>query len=52
MHFFNKNNDDLVKELKEKGIIDKNILNSIKSLTDLNKGNCRFVLNIETQFSK
>ena len=27
---------------------DKNILNSIKSLTDLNKGNCRFVLNIET----
>ena len=30
--FFNKNNDDLVKELKEKGIIDKNILNAIKKV--------------------
>ena len=30
MHFFNKDNDDLVEELKEKGITDKNILNSIK----------------------
>ena len=30
MHFFNKNSDDLVEELKEKGITDKNILNSIK----------------------
>ena len=32
MHFFSKNNDDLVEELKEKGIIDKNILNSIKKV--------------------
>ncbi|SVD35728.1 uncharacterized protein METZ01_LOCUS388582 [marine metagenome] len=32
MHFFNKNNDDLVEELKEKGIADKNILNSIKKV--------------------
>ena len=32
MHFFNKNNDDLVEELKEKGITDKNILSSIKKV--------------------
>ena len=32
MHFFNKNSDDLVEELKEKGITDKNILNSIKKV--------------------
>ena len=30
--FFNKNNDDLIKELKEKGIIDKNILSAIKKI--------------------
>ena len=30
--FFNKNNDDLVKELREKGITDKNILNAIKKV--------------------
>ena len=30
--FFNKNNDDLVKELREKGIADKNILNAIKKV--------------------
>ena len=30
--FFNKNNDDLVEELREKGITDKNILNSIKKV--------------------
>ena len=29
---FNKNNDDLIKELKEKGIIDKNILSAIKRI--------------------
>ena len=28
--FFNKNNEDLVAELREKGIIDKNILNAIQ----------------------
>ena len=28
--FFNKNNDDLIKELREKGITDKNILSAIK----------------------
>jgi len=32
MHFFNKNSDDLVEELKEKGITDKNILNAIKKV--------------------
>ena len=32
MHFFNKNSDDLVEELKEKGITDKNILSSIKKV--------------------
>lgn len=31
-NFFNKNNDDLLKELKEKGIVDKNILNAIKKV--------------------
>ena len=30
--FFNKNNDDLVKELREKGITDKNILSAIKKV--------------------
>ena len=30
--FFKKNNDDLVKELREKGITDKNILNAIKKV--------------------
>jgi len=30
--FFNKNNNDLIKELKEKGITDKNILNAIKKV--------------------
>ena len=30
--FFNKNNDDLIIELKEKGIIDKNILSAIKKI--------------------
>ena len=30
--FFNKNNDDLVKELREKGIADQNILNAIKKV--------------------
>ena len=30
--FFNKNNDDLVEELREKGITDKNILNAIKKV--------------------
>ena len=30
--FINKNNDDLVEELKEKGITDKNILNAIKKV--------------------
>ena len=29
---FNKNNNDLIKELKEKGIVDKNILNAIKRI--------------------
>ena len=28
--FLNKDNNDLIKELKEKGITDKNILNAIK----------------------
>ena len=32
MHFINKNNDDLVEELREKGITDKNILNAIKKV--------------------
>ena len=30
--FFNKNNDDLIIKLKEKGIIDKNILSAIKKI--------------------
>ena len=30
--FFNKNNDDLVEELREKGIADQNILNAIKKV--------------------
>jgi len=30
--FFNKNNDDLVEELREKGITNKNILNAIKKV--------------------
>ena len=30
--FFNKNNDDLVEELRKKGITDKNILNAIKKV--------------------
>ena len=30
--FFNKNNDDLIKELREKGITDKNILSAIKKV--------------------
>lgn len=30
--FFNKNNNDLIKELKEKGIANKNILDSIKKV--------------------
>ena len=30
--FFNKNNDELIIELKEKGIIDKNILSAIKKI--------------------
>ena len=30
--FFNRNNDDLLKELKEKGITDKNILSAIKKV--------------------
>ena len=30
--FFNKNNDDLVEELREKGITDKNILSAIKKV--------------------
>ena len=30
--FFNKNNDELITELKEKGIIDKNILSAIKKI--------------------
>ena len=30
--FFNKNNNDLIKELKEKGITDKNILSAIKKV--------------------
>ena len=30
--FFNKNNDELIEELKEKGIVDKNILNAIKKV--------------------
>ena len=30
--FFNRDNDDLLKELKEKGIIDKNILSAIKKV--------------------
>ena len=30
--FFNKNNDDLVDELREKGVTDKNILNAIKKV--------------------
>ena len=30
--FFNKNNEELITELKEKGIIDKNILNAIKKI--------------------
>ena len=30
--FINKNNDDLVNELREKGITDKNILNAIKKV--------------------
>ena len=29
---FNKNNNDLIKELKEKGIVDKNILDAIKGV--------------------
>lgn len=29
---FNKNNDDLIQELKEKGVADKNILNAIKKI--------------------
>ena len=32
-NFFNKNNDDLLKELKEKGIVDKNILNMPDNIT-------------------
>ena len=31
-NFFNKNNNDLVKKLKEKGITDKNILNAIQKV--------------------
>ena len=31
--FFNKNNDDLLEELKEKGIIDNNILSAIKKVS-------------------
>ena len=31
-NFFNKNNDNLLDELKEKGITDKNILNAIKKV--------------------
>ena len=30
--FFNKNNNDLVRELKEKGITNKNILSAIKKI--------------------
>ena len=30
--FFNKNNDDLIKEIREKGITDKNILSAIKKV--------------------
>ena len=30
--FINKNNDDLVNELREKGITDKNILNAIQKI--------------------
>ena len=30
--FFNKNNDDLLEELKEKRIIDNNILSAIKKV--------------------
>ena len=30
--FFNRNNDDLLKELKEKGITDKNILNAMQKV--------------------
>ena len=30
--FFNKNNDELIEELKEKGIVDKNILNAVKKV--------------------
>ena len=30
--FFNKNNDDLLEELKEKGIVDKNILSAVKKV--------------------
>ena len=30
--FFNKNNHDLITELKEKGIINKNILSAIKKV--------------------
>ena len=30
--FLNKNNNDLIKELKEKGIVNKNILDSIKKV--------------------
>ena len=30
--FFNKNNNDLVRELKEKGITNKNILSAIKKV--------------------
>ena len=30
--FSNKNNDELIEELKEKGIVDKNILNAVKKI--------------------
>ncbi len=30
--YFNKNNDELIEELKEKGIVDKNILNAVKKV--------------------
>ena len=31
----NKNNNDLIKEIEEKGITDKNILGAIKSSTEV-----------------
>ena len=33
--FFNKNNNDLIRELKEKGITNKNILSAIKKGVDV-----------------